>query len=112
MFGISMPEIILILAVALIVIGPKKLPDLARSLGRGIAEFKRASQDFKESMDLDSIQNEFRDVKDTFYDIHQDSEDTRRNVQAPEPTKNEVQEKPTKPLEGEKGKENAEPDER
>ena len=39
MFGIGMPEMILILAVALIVIGPKKLPDLAKSLGRAIGEF-------------------------------------------------------------------------
>jgi sec-independent protein translocase protein TatB len=42
MFGIGMPEMILILAVALIVIGPKKLPDLAKSLGRAFGEFKKA----------------------------------------------------------------------
>jgi sec-independent protein translocase protein TatA len=47
MFGIGMPELLIILALALIVIGPKKLPDLARSLGRGLAEFKRATDDFK-----------------------------------------------------------------
>ena len=41
MFGMGMPEIILILAVALIVLGPKKLPEIAKSLGRGIAEFKK-----------------------------------------------------------------------
>ena len=38
MFGIGMPELLLILALALIVIGPKKLPDIARALGRGLAE--------------------------------------------------------------------------
>ena len=47
MFGIGMPEMLLILAIALIVIGPKKLPDLAKSLGRAFAEFKRATSCFK-----------------------------------------------------------------
>jgi sec-independent protein translocase protein TatB len=60
MFGIGMPEMILILAIALIVIGPKKLPDLAKSLGRAMREFKRATSELKESMELDT---QLKDVK-------------------------------------------------
>ena len=67
MFGIGMPEMILILAIALIVIGPKKLPDLAKSLGRAMREFKKATSEFKETMDLDS---DLKEVKSAFEDIN------------------------------------------
>ncbi len=69
MFGIGMPEMILILAVALIVIGPKKLPDLAKSLGKAMGEFKKATSDLKESMQIDA---ELKEVKSAFDDIAKD----------------------------------------
>jgi len=47
MFGIGMPELLLILGLALIVLGPKKLPELARALGKGMAEFRRATDELK-----------------------------------------------------------------
>jgi Tat protein translocase TatB subunit len=69
MFGISMPELILILAVALIVVGPEKLPEIATKIGRIINEFKKTASDFKDSFDVD---DEVSVVKKTFDDIGND----------------------------------------
>ncbi len=53
MFGIGPIELALVLVVALLVFGPKKLPELARTVGRGLAEFRRASTDLRRSMEFD-----------------------------------------------------------
>jgi sec-independent protein translocase protein TatB len=73
MFGMGMPEILLILAIALIVLGPKKLPEIAKSLGRGIAEFKKATQDFKQSIEVD---NDFKEAKQTIQELKGDIQET------------------------------------
>ena len=52
MFGsIGMPELIIILTIALIIFGPRKLPELGRSLGKSLGEFKRASNELRNTLD-------------------------------------------------------------
>lgn len=61
MFGIGLPELILILALALIVVGPDKLPDLARSVAKGIMELKKTAEGLKEQFNEDG--NPLDDIK-------------------------------------------------
>jgi sec-independent protein translocase protein TatA len=62
MFGpIGMPELIVIFVIALIIFGPRKLPELGRSLGRSLNEFKRASNELKHTLDEEIRVEEQRD---------------------------------------------------
>lgn len=65
MFGLGMMEILMILAIALIVVGPKKLPELAKTLGRAMGDFKRSAQDLKRSMDVESTVKDIVDLPKT-----------------------------------------------
>jgi Tat protein translocase TatB subunit len=78
MFGIGLPEFILIMALALIVVGPDKLPDLARSVAKGILELKKTANTLKENLTaegnpLDDIKPELeeaaRSIKDHVRDV-------------------------------------------
>ncbi|HNQ50848.1 MAG TPA: twin-arginine translocase TatA/TatE family subunit [Candidatus Omnitrophota bacterium] len=51
MFNVGMPELLLVFVVALLVVGPKRLPDLGRQLGKAMASFKRATMDLKEALE-------------------------------------------------------------
>ncbi len=53
MFGIGLPELVVILAVALIVLGPQRLPEVARMLGRAYGQLRRASEEFQNTIRQD-----------------------------------------------------------
>ncbi len=57
MFGIGIPELLFILALALIVLGPEKLPTVAKQLARFVGDLKRAADEFKEQIDLESLKD-------------------------------------------------------
>jgi sec-independent protein translocase protein TatA len=73
MFGsIGMPEMIIILVVALIIFGPRKLPELGKSLGRSLNEFKKASNDLRNTLE-DEIRVEERKEQRAQVDAEQKS---------------------------------------
>ena len=73
MFGpLGMPEIIMIFVVGLLLFGPRKMPQLGRSIGRALGEFRRASNEFKRTVEdevaaeeIRSVEKDLRDIKDT-----------------------------------------------
>jgi len=85
MFGLGMPEILLILAIALIVIGPQKLPELAKTLGRAMGEFKRSAQDLKRSIDMDTTLQDVKssptDLKDTIKNTRHKKDDKKDSTE-------------------------------
>ncbi len=58
--GLSMTELLFILVIALILFGPRKLPQLGRSLGQSLAQFRRASEEFKRSWEEEILMEEKR----------------------------------------------------
>ncbi len=73
-----MPELLIILVVALLVLGPRKLPEVARSLGRGMAEFRRASTDLR-----NSLTEPIDEIKETVRELGREEDDDGRPKTAP-----------------------------
>lgn len=90
MFGIGLPEMIVIMAVALIVVGPDKLPDLARSLAKGLMELKKTMNQVKESLTeeenvLDEVQSDLKKTAEDLKEQVLDAE-TRTSLQLEDKT--------------------------
>jgi Tat protein translocase TatB subunit len=83
MFGIGMPELLVIFVIALIVIGPKKLPDLARALGKGMAEFRKATSEIKANLDIeDELRGMEEDLADSVSGIIADASEQTYETEA------------------------------
>ena len=92
-----MQELIIILIVALIFIGPKKLPDLAKALGKGVAQFKNAMDDVKGSFD-EGIKKEVNQVKDSLLEDKKKEEEKSPSAPAdPYAAEEEKKDKPATP---------------
>lgn len=62
MFGpLGLPEFLFILVLALLIFGPRKLPQIGRTIGKGLAEFRKASSDLKRTINAEMIEEELRD---------------------------------------------------
>ena len=73
MFGsIGFPELLVIFTIALLIFGPKKLPEVGRSIGKALREFRRTSDEIKEKIEEEIQADEFREIKRDFEDVSSD----------------------------------------
>jgi sec-independent protein translocase protein TatB len=98
MFNIGIPELLIIVAIALIVFGPNKLPELAKAFGRAMREFKKATEEVKESFEAET--KDLEEIKHTLTDENLLA-DLVEEVSSPEPTIEETsaQQEPSVPAE-------------
>ena len=75
-------EIIVVLIIALLVFGPKRLPQMGRSLGKGVREFRKAAETAKSELGLSEVTDQINEVKGTFGDL-KSSVDLKSAIEAP-----------------------------
>jgi len=89
MFGIGTTELLVILFIILLVFGSKKLPELAQGLGRGIREFKKATNEIQDELDLNKPITSRSTPRDEVDDTPQTDEKTNKEEQREETEKSE-----------------------
>ncbi len=63
MMGLGLPEMLFIFGAALLLFGPRKLPEIGRTLGKGMAEFRKASAELRRTLDTEAIEEEVRETR-------------------------------------------------
>jgi TatA/E family protein of Tat protein translocase len=71
MLNIGPLELVVILLIALVVVGPRKLPDLGRTIGNGLREFRKAQDEVRKSLQLEDLQDVRRDISDVQRGVRQ-----------------------------------------
>ena len=110
MFGsIGFPELIVILSIALLIFGPKKLPEVGRSIGRALREFRKTSDEIKERIEEEIQADEFRDMEKSIKSEYDNITSSEDDIYGPEKEKSAEETTPNQEKEN-KHEESPEPE--
>lgn len=91
MFGIGLPELIIILIVGLIVLGPQKLPEMAKGIAKALSEFRKATQEIKQNLEIDESLKEIKqNIDDSVKDLRENIAESMGGVENPLKDLNEL----------------------